>query len=392
MSNSLLIQDLKQSTTLDYTELSAEVDGDRIFFRAPLKFNLECRGEPFLGIALLEAMRRGVNIKLEDSIQLSAKLYDRLSELQSVYSSWNSNLRKITIQAHTEPLKKAYNSEACFWSAGVDSSYTLLRNITKIDQLVMLGGFEVGGNTPEAWRQKVAKQSAFSRSVGKELIPIETNAKQWIGKRKIDWGFAQGLVLASMGSLLKCKRIFIGATHTYAELFPWGSHPLTDPMWSTESTEVIHYGAIRRSKKMIDLTEDQKFLDNLQVCWKSPCDNCGECPKCVRTMTAMYLLKASCKALPKLNGLYKLKKFQKCNEASGATYLEDLMILAKDVRNRQVLRFLRRYYRRYQIRVLIKVLDRYVLGGFLRRVHYRVATPKRFKSRVTLIGPFPWDI
>jgi hypothetical protein len=386
MNNALIIRDLRKSISCDYNEVSADVDGDRVFFRAPLQFELERRGEPFLGIALLDAMIRNVDIRIEDSIPLSERLYKILPELQTICACWNQDLRKVKIHAFAIPVKDAYDRVACFYSAGVDSSHTLYRNIAEITHLIMLSDFEVAGNTPESWRQSIEKQTVFARTIGKEFIPIETNAKQWTDQRKITWSFAQGLILSSMGPLLKSKRIFIGSSHTYNELFPWGSHPLTDPMWSTESTEVIHDGAgFRRGEKIRDLCKNQKILDNLKVCWRSEHDNCGECGKCVRTMTALYLLGASSQALPKLDNLTKLKSFRTVDE-SGATFLEDAMILAKNGRNRAAYRILRRYYRRYEMRQVIIMLDRYMLGGILRRIYRRVKNPEYLKKNVLLRG------
>lgn len=375
MHNTLIIRNLRKSCTFSFNEVSADVDGDRVFFRAPLQYDLSSRIEPFLGIALLEAMIRNVDIMIEDSIPLSEKLYKRLPEIQTIYACWNSDLHKINIHAQIEPIKDVYNNVASFFSAGVDGSHTLYRNINDINHLIMLSEFEVRGNTPESWLKSVEKQTAFAQTIGKKMIPLENNVKQWTHKRKITWSFAQGLILSSMGPLLKSKRVYIASSHTYNELFPWGSHPLTDPMWCTESTNIIHDGAsFRRGEKIRDLCKDQRFLDNLKVCWRSNSDNCGECQKCVRTMTALYLLGASSKALPKLDeNLAKLKSFRKSNESS-ATFLEDAMILAKNTQNKTVLKILRRYYLRFQTFQVLKKMDQYIWGGriFRRKNRARV--------------------
>lgn len=125
MNNALIIRDLRKSIVCDCNEVSADVDGNRVFFRAPLKYDLASRGEPFLGIALLEAMIRNVDIRIEDSIPLSERLYKILPEIQTIYACWNSDLRKINIHAHIEPIEDVYSRVASFFSAGVDGSHTL---------------------------------------------------------------------------------------------------------------------------------------------------------------------------------------------------------------------------------------------------------------------------
>ena len=107
-------------------------------------------------------------------------------------------------------------------------------------------------------------------------------------------------------------------------------------------------------------------------------------------MTALYLLGASSQALPKFDkNLTKLKSFRSSNE-SGATFLEDAMILAEKAQNKTVLRILRYYYLRYQIFQVLKNLDRYMLGGILRRIYRSVMEPDYVEERVNLRGSQRW--
>jgi len=385
MGEELVIRDLKESTLNGWREVSAEVDGDRIFFRAPLEHNLEARGESFIGIGLLEAMARNVDIKIDDAIPISAKLHRILPRLQDIYACWNSDLHRVKVGCRFDSTDNRYERVTSYYSGGVDGSYTLCRNMDDITHLVMLSGFEIV-NDRDSWLRAVEQQTGFARSIGKELIPIETNARWWIAQRKIHWWFAHGLVLSSMGPLLRSKRIYIGSTHTYKELFPWGSHPLTDPMWSTESTEVIHDGcALRRSEKLRVICGNQKILDNLKVCWRSIHQNCGECEKCIRTMTALCLLGASSRGIPKLDNLDKIKKLR-ASEESSLTYLEDALILAKMARNSKAQRILQRQYSRYQIREALSILDEYMLGGIFHRIYRSCRKPHDSKMRVALRG------
>lgn len=391
MKNALIISDLKESNIGDYNEVSADIDGERVFFRSPLGFEIAARGEPFLGIALLAAMIRNVDIKIEESMPLSERLYKILPEIQAVYACWNSDLHRINIHARIDPSMDSYERVACFFSAGVDGTHTLLRKMSEITHLIMLSGFEPSGNTPEAWRQSVDKQTVFARTLGKELVPLETNAKQWTEKRKIVFAFAQGLILSAMGPLLKSKRIYVASSQTYNELYPWGSHPLTDPMWSTESTKVIHDGAgFRRSEKIKDLCQNQDFLDNLKVCWRSPYENCGECAKCIRTMAALYLLGETSRALPALDHNLSQLKILLPSDENSVVRLNDLMMLAKDTGNKTVYRYLLRLHQRYHLRLhviqLLKILDQYMLGGILRRIYRSATQPQYVEGRVGLRG------
>jgi CubicO group peptidase (beta-lactamase class C family) len=61
------------------------------------------------------------------------------------------------------------------------------------------------------------------------------------------------LTLAAIGHLLApaFERIYIAASVNYRDLFPWGTHPLLDPLWSSELLEFVHHGcAARRIEKL----------------------------------------------------------------------------------------------------------------------------------------------
>ncbi len=392
----LIIRDFHDIVRDGQREISAEVDGDRLFFRAPAHCPLTCRAEPFLGIALLEAMFRNVDIEIQGGPAISEKLLRALPEIQRVYACWNTDLHPIRVHTPSHQEDAAHDRVASYYSGGVDGSYTLACEFAEITHLIMLGGFELAGNTPESWRCAVEKNIAFAAAIGKVLVPVETNAKEWADQRRIYWGFAQGLILSSLASLFGAKRLYIASSHTYNELYPNGSHPLTDPMWSTESTLIVHHGAAaRRGDKMKELCRHRVILDNLKVCWGSLHENCGHCPKCVRTRVALHLLGVTTSALPVFqNRPGALRPFIACSRIA-ATYLEDGMILAGERGQAGIHRTLRRYYKLYQLLVLLKIIDRYFLGGLLRRLHRnrrsrRAADPNGW--RVGLIASDDWEV
>lgn len=91
INNNLSISNVKLSFHNGCKELSATVDGDRIFFRVPEGFDLFSVAECFIGIALLEAMISNRNLVV-DEVAISSKLYNRLIDIQEIYSCWNPNL------------------------------------------------------------------------------------------------------------------------------------------------------------------------------------------------------------------------------------------------------------------------------------------------------------
>ena len=391
MVDVLRISDIMIKHADGFNELSGSLDGEHVYLRVSEQFKLYLNVEWLIGIALLEAMYRNKPLQIDSSVSVSKVFSDRLYEIQAIYACWNPDLSIVNIEATTCEENKQFSLVGCFFSAGVDSSHALIRNMVDTSHLLMFRGFDKG-NDQSSWEQRVCSQEGFAASLGKKLIPIETNARQWTDNNKIAWEFAHGLLLSSVGGALGMKRVYVPSSHTYDELFPWGSHPLSDPMWSTESTEIIHDGAgFRRGAKMKDILREPKVGNNLQVCWRNIHQNCGECPKCVRTMAAVYLLGGNIDTLPPLSDLKKLKTLKAIDE-SGATFLEDAMVLAKEAKNLEAYNILKKLYRRYQIGQLWPLMDRYLLGGTIRRVYRKLRKPDWLSWRVTLRGATRWDI
>jgi hypothetical protein len=84
----------------------------------------------------------------------------------------------------------------------------------------------------------------------------------------------------------------IASSYAYAQLHPWGSHPLLDPLWSTEAVEFTHDGCeAMRSEKVKAIARSGLALSTLRVCWANEQGeyNCGRCEKCLRTMLALHV-------------------------------------------------------------------------------------------------------
>lgn len=389
MGDRVIIRDAKCVERDGWTELSADVDGDRIWFKVPADVDVSLRAEPFVAAGLFEAMVRGVPLEVEPGLPLSPVLFQQLEEIQAVYRCWNADLSQIEISADLAEAEAKAGTVGSFFSAGVDSSHTLLRNFQKVDTLFFLLGFD-GDRSDHDWPERIAAHQAFASKIGKKLIVIKTNARIFSSERRIDWSFSHGPCLATIAPMVKYQQLLIPSSHTYEELFPWGSHPLTDPMWSTGANKVVHDAAgFRRSEKMRELCADQLLLDNLQVCWYSTINNCGKCSKCLRTMLALHLLDARCKKLSALEGGALLSGL-KPTEESGATFLEDAMLLAKQQGDMAIYNRLKALYKSYQMSQVIPLLDRMLLNGMLMKTYRRLRKPDWVVDRVSLRTKDRW--
>ncbi|MGH9628836.1 MAG: hypothetical protein ACRD7E_10975 [Bryobacteraceae bacterium] len=124
---------------------------------------------------------------------------------------------------------------------------------------------------------------------GKRLVVARTNLRELPAPTQ--WGVLHGPVLAMVAHALAPAhgRVMIGSSYCYRQLHPWGSHPLLDPLWSSEAVTIEHDGTeADRVSKLRLLCQHPQFLPYLRVCWqRGRATNCGSCEKCLRTMLAL---------------------------------------------------------------------------------------------------------
>ena len=114
-----------------------------------------------------------------------------------------------------------------------------------------------------------------------------------------------GIALAAVAHVLAPAfgEVLVGATHSYGDMFPWGSNPLSDPMLSSDRVRLLHDGAdADRVEKIIAVAESDVALRHLRVCWENRDGtyNCGQCPKCIRSQVALRIARRleACETLP----------------------------------------------------------------------------------------------
>jgi hypothetical protein len=218
----------------DMAEVSAEIDGFRLWSRVPGSYAVFQTADPVLAAALLPAMAKGEPLEIDASLPVSPRLLTHVGTLQEIYHCWNPALKKIPISAETAPCAPANAGVFSFFSGGVDSTYTLLTRASEITHAVFIHGFDFYVD-PDICRVAIERNSAFVRSMGKTLIPVETNYRSFGYGHNLSMFLTHGSTLASVALLLGFPRVYLPATYAYGDLFPWGSHPLTDPLWSSDS-------------------------------------------------------------------------------------------------------------------------------------------------------------
>lgn len=372
------------------TELSAEVDGERFYFRFPAGVAVEPRVEPFLTVALQEAMVRRVPLVVEDSLGVSARLLAGLEQWQTVVLAWNDeDFGRVTIQARAQTVLPGRDLVPCTFSGGIDSLYTYARHRHDITHVMTIQGYD--GQSDEAeWQTNIAARQAFAERQGKGLLAIASNVRAFVDARRLSWGLVHGCLPAALAIAVGARRMYIAASMGYNDMYRWGSHPYLDPLWSTEATEVLHDGLeATRTQKTTHLAAQADLLPGMQVCWRSTRDNCGHCPKCVRTSLALFLLGKASPSIPPYASAEQLR-WLKPDTPSSLKHTEALLRLALESGRPDIAATLRGYRRRFLIRYHLTEVLKAVSGPLMRRLSRRLAPKEWQQRRARLEGARNW--
>lgn len=256
-----------------------------------------------LPAALPLAMAMGCEVQFEPVI--SPLLLQSVPTIQEIFTAFTSGQwKRVAVNAQPGPVGSRRNENVgLFFSGGVDSLYALIKNRDSITHLVLVQGFDIRMDQTELFSLAQAAARQVAAEFGKQLIVVRTNVRD-ISNRYADWGMYHGAALAMVGHALSALlgKCIVAATYTYADLQRRGSHPLLDPLWSSETMSFVHDGLeANRMQKLALIAGNEAALSTLRVCWSSEREyNCGHCEKCLRTMTALLALGKleACPTLP----------------------------------------------------------------------------------------------
>jgi len=362
--------------------LAAVVENRRLWFKGPPGSFSSTRVEPFVVAALLGAMENGQALEVVPDALVSPRLLEGLERIQEILHAWNPRLRKVEVRATPGPSPAPRGGVALFFSGGVDATYTFLKHESEITHLVFVHGLEITLDNEDLFARALARNQESADRYGKTLLPIRTNLREVAAAHHLSNFLYQGALLAAIALGLGFARTYVSASLFYRDLSAWGTHPLLDPLWSTETTQIVHDGAeASRVDKIARIAARPGALESLRVCLANrPQYNCGSCEKCLRTMVALRLLGLSSPAFPRLESMRPLRRLRIEADDELPLFLENhALALAKG--DDAVVRALRACIRRYRFRQIVRLADDVFFGGRL------VRTWRRYRWRYE--GPEP---
>ncbi|MEN6301512.1 MAG: hypothetical protein ABFD96_02245 [Armatimonadia bacterium] len=356
------LSDIEVVTAQEYCELRAQVTCDpavaarpdlsewfadggpyELWYRFPSalqEYISADNGDPFLPALLPPAMAVGEPLQIEAPV--SAQLLAAVPQIQDIYTCWQPNFSRIAVEA---PVRRPASpcpppaARGLFFSLGVDSFYSLLKNVrdhpddeATVSHLIMVHGFDVYVDrwNSETFSALQANAERVARELDKRLLTVVTNLHD-VGDPLVDWckvyhGPAMASVALALGGFF--GTVYMAATHTYAHLFPLGSHPLLDPLWSIPSLAFIHDGCeASRLDKVRLIAQSDVALATLHVCAAMMQEyNCARCDKCLLTMGELAAAGAldRCGTLPHHLDLDLVRNIHFENE-SRRKFLTDLL-------------------------------------------------------------------
>jgi len=252
--------------------------------------------ETFVAACLLPAMKLGYAIQSPGPV--SAKLLTGLKAYQAKIQEWYQELKVVPILAEPKAAVQPPASGAgSFFSCGVDACYTFLKNYQQLTAGILIHGFDYLPGQALAKNAVSAMARNAAAKLKRPLIEVDTNIRTFCDRYAEFDTHYHGSILASVALLLtpQLGTVFIPSSYHYNDLFPWASHPELDPLWSTESTQIIHDGCdVTRSQKVDLVAQNDTALSVLRVCFKEyrksgRAFNCGRCEKCIRTMVDLRI-------------------------------------------------------------------------------------------------------
>ncbi len=295
---------LKQGKTC---ELNAKVETkseefSKLFYRLPNEFtqSIHVSADPFIAALLIISMRLDETLTVD--APASPRLLRSLPKIMAYYHNWDPKYKIIEVRTSNERQENDSISKAnaLFFSGGVDSFYALTRlteqtaDRNRLSHLIFVHGFDIKLNDNMLFEKSYAAVKDIASYYGKKLVLVSTNVRE-ITDKYVSWINCYGFAMASVALCGLFRNVYIaselGPNEGYLSLAA-SSHPDLDPLWSTDTTALIHYGdGISRVEKAKALANNPMAQKHLRVCMenRNGAYNCGKCEKCVRTMLALYL-------------------------------------------------------------------------------------------------------
>jgi hypothetical protein len=264
---------------------------------------------------------------------------------------------------------------AAFFSGGVDALYTAMQRQPVLDALVLINGFDFKVES-DVFARARARTARQAERFGLPLLAVETNWIDFTRHHRIARNTSFGCALAAIALALAPERMIIASSNSYARLVPSGSHPILDPLWSSDATQIEHHGChARRDEKLLAVLERPELVPDIWVCHADPVINCGQCAKCRRLRLSLWLLGQDQLVFPGAAGDPVEEWCKSARYRSERLFFQDMIAMANQRGHAAAARRLSHVDRSVRLRKLLFTVDELFLGGAIARHRQRGDEP-----------------
>ena len=267
-----------------------------VYFKIPKKYenDLTDRADPFVYALIFFMMTEGGTFEIKGNV--SKSVIDNITMFCRIWHIWRPQKYK-EVEIIANEIKDDYRPEnrklITAFSGGIDASYTVYKykkNLDKrfqydLDRSVMIFGADIPVTDKKAFDIAFSKAKKMTDDLGIELVPVETNFKQY----ENNWAHYFAAVVVGTLNFFSKKYFYGAASDDSVKHYniPWGMNPITDKYLSSDTFRFIADGYEHSRIERANIIKDWKAgLENLRVCWENKKDfssNCGHCEKCIRT-------------------------------------------------------------------------------------------------------------
>lgn len=317
------IENLRKESSADRVRIIAKViwencdrPSQEVYFETTTEFGEDLFPNPntFLLACALPAMRYGEK-RIALDVPICSELKDGLINAMKCLINWhggNRQLIEIDAPIQSEVLFPQKPQRAAgFFSGGIDALAMVRDNHLNFapdhprhikDGILVYGILQGESAADPSFQNVINSVSVMAEDAGINLIQVSTNAYAHFRDLDPDFSFWRleyiGSFLAAIAHAFapRLSVASIASTYDYANLAPWGSHPILDHLYSSTGLQVRHENAsLSRLEKTKLVGEWDVALKNLRVCnekasYSEGNKNCGNCEKCVRTMMGLLPL------------------------------------------------------------------------------------------------------
>lgn len=363
---------MKISNRVSENHLQITLNDEVLWVRTPDAYQLLNVDDAMTIATFFPAMSLGGSIEIEGDYHPSKMLCDAQPDLQTIFRGWLPKLHRTCLPKHVEyGQPESRPGVLSLFSGGVDSMHTFLENESRITHLLYIDGYEHSPGGEEN-RLAIANLRSFAEEFGKELIVVETNSLEFYRRYYLSREVYMGTIAFAIAHLLGFSNLVVPSSCDYQNLVALGTHPWTDPMWSSEAIRIEHHGCeSNRLEKVRTICEHGSARHHLLVCHDESSTNCGHCDKCVRTIGELMALGYESDTFPDKSSHKKRLAFTAIRFPDMAIFYEEMISEAlrrKDYSTVRAAGFaLTRLNVSMGLKATLNNIDRVVLGGRIAR-------------------------